>query len=385
MRRNDLDTSIVVITINPVNDQPTAIDDTATTQEDTPVDIDVTANDNDNLDPLGNIDPTTVVVITSPSNGTAVVDSVTGVVTYTPELDFVGVDEFEYVVCDDGYPLPALCDTALVTVTVLPGIPDTTYVTIEEDGSFTVCTDSITNLQDPIVDVNMCDQGDLGVAAATTAPCVGYVANTNQYGQDTICIISCTGAGDTSIVVITIDPVNDQPTAIDDAATTQEDTPVDIDVTANDNDNLDPLGNIDPTTVVVITNPSNGTAVVDSVTGVVTYTPELDFVGVDEFEYVVCDDGYPLPALCDTALVTVTVLPGIPDTTYVTIEEDGSFTVCTDSITNFQDPITTIAMCDQGSIGTGAPTTQTCVEYVADANVYGQDTICIVSCVGTIC
>ncbi|MEZ5001551.1 MAG: Ig-like domain-containing protein [Chitinophagales bacterium] len=381
------DTSIIVITIDPVNDQPTAIDDAVTTQEDTPVDIDVTANDNDNLDPLGNIDPTTVVVITNPSNGTAVVDSVTGVVTYTPELDFVGVDAFEYVVCDDGYPLPALCDTALVTVTVLPGIPDTTYVTIEEDGSFTVCTDSITNLQDPIVDVNMCDQGDLGVAAATTAPCVGYVANTNQYGQDTICIISCTGAGicDTSIVVITIDPVNDQPTAIDDAATTQEDTPVDIDVTANDNDNLDPLGNIDPTTVVVITNPSNGTAVVDSVTGVVTYTPELDFVGVDEFEYVVCDDGYPLPALCDTALVTVTVLPGIPDTTYVTIEEDGSFTVCTDSITNFQDPITTIAMCDQGSIGTGAPTTQTCVEYVADANVYGQDTICIVSCVGTIC
>ncbi|MEZ5001554.1 MAG: Ig-like domain-containing protein [Chitinophagales bacterium] len=198
-----------------------------------------------------------------------------------------------------------------MTVTVLPGIPDTTYVTIEEDGSFTVCTDSITNFQDPITTIAMCDQGSIGTGAPTTQTCVEYVADANVYGQDTICIVSCVGTiCDTSIVVITIDPVNDQPTAIDDAATTQEDTPIDIDVTANDNDNLDPLGNIDPTTVVVITNPSNGTTVVDSVTGVVTYTPELDFVGVDAFEYVVCDDGYPLPALCDTALVTVTVLPG---------------------------------------------------------------------------
>ncbi|MCP4103038.1 MAG: hypothetical protein GY750_16705, partial [Lentisphaerae bacterium] len=157
---------------------------------------------------------------------------------------------------------------------------------------FTVCTDDITNMQDPIVDVNMCDQGDLGVGAVTTAPCVEYVADPNVYGQDTICIVSCTGAGicDTSIIVITIDPVNDQPVAVDDAVTASEDTPIDIDVTANDNDDLDPLGNIDPTTVEVITDPSNGTATVNTVTGVVTYTPELDFVGIDTFEYVVCDD-----------------------------------------------------------------------------------------------
>ncbi|MCP4101749.1 MAG: hypothetical protein GY750_10035, partial [Lentisphaerae bacterium] len=351
------------ITIAPVHDQPVAVDDAVTTLEDTPIAIDLTANDNADLDPLGNIDPTTVEVITDPSNGTATVDTVTGIVTYTPELDFVGIDTFEYVVRDDGNPLPPLCDTAEVVITVLPGTPDTTFVTIPEDSMFTVCTDSITNFQGSIVNVEMCDQGDLGVAAPSTFPCVEYVANPNVYGQDTICIISCVDGGicDTSIIVITIDPVNDQPVAVDDAVTTLEDTPIDIDVTANDNDDLDPLGNIDPTTVEVITDPSNGTATVNTVTGVVTYTPELDFVGIDTFEYVVCDDGNPLPPLCDTAEVVITVLPGTPDTTFVTIPEDSMFTVCTDDITNMQDPIVDVNMCDQGDLGVGAVTTAPCV------------------------
>ena len=59
-------------------------------------------------DPLGNIDPTTVDMIpgSGPSNGTVTIDPVTGVVTYTPDPDFNGTDTFDYVVCDDGNPLP---------------------------------------------------------------------------------------------------------------------------------------------------------------------------------------------------------------------------------------------------------------------------------------
>jgi len=37
-----------------------------------------------------------------------------GSVTYTPDLDFIGVDSFEYEVCDNH----GLCDTAVVTVVV---------------------------------------------------------------------------------------------------------------------------------------------------------------------------------------------------------------------------------------------------------------------------
>ncbi|MCO6175378.1 Ig-like domain-containing protein, partial [Flavobacterium sp. NRK F10] len=86
-----------------VNVLPVATDDNAVTNEDTPIIIDVIANDTD-ID--GTIDPTTVVVTVSPSNGTVTVDPVTGEVTYTPNPDYFGTDTFEYQVCDN----EGLCD-----------------------------------------------------------------------------------------------------------------------------------------------------------------------------------------------------------------------------------------------------------------------------------
>ncbi|WP_452219421.1 Ig-like domain-containing protein, partial [Lacinutrix salivirga] len=57
--------------------------------------------------------------------GTVAVDPNTGVITYTPNPGFTGEDTFEYTICDDAN--PALCDTAVVTVTVNPdGFPNTT-------------------------------------------------------------------------------------------------------------------------------------------------------------------------------------------------------------------------------------------------------------------
>ncbi len=91
------DTATVDILVLPVNDPPVANDDTATTDEDTPVTIDVVANDTD-VD--GNLDPTSVTVTSGPANGSVAVDPVTGEVTYTPDADFNGTDSFTYEVCD---------------------------------------------------------------------------------------------------------------------------------------------------------------------------------------------------------------------------------------------------------------------------------------------
>ena len=123
------DTAWAIITVIPVNDQPEAINDTTATVQDVPVVIDVANNDNDDLDPLGNIDPTSVGIVTQPLDGTVTIDPITGEITYTPNPGFYGTDEFEYVICDDGNPLPPMCDTATVFVTVLQdtdgdGIPN---------------------------------------------------------------------------------------------------------------------------------------------------------------------------------------------------------------------------------------------------------------------
>lgn len=77
-----------------MNDPPVANDDSANTDEDTPVDIDVVGND---VDSDGVIDPTT------------------GVVTYTPDTGYVGSDSFTYTVQDDD---GAVSNEATVLITV---------------------------------------------------------------------------------------------------------------------------------------------------------------------------------------------------------------------------------------------------------------------------
>ncbi|MBN2016056.1 DUF4215 domain-containing protein [Candidatus Dojkabacteria bacterium] len=74
-----------------------------------------------------------------------------------------------------------------------------------------------------------------------------------------------------------------------------------IDVLANDSD---PDGNLDPSSVTISSNPSNGIITdINPVTGAITYQPNPGFVGNDFFSYQVCDTDI----LCGTATVTITV------------------------------------------------------------------------------
>lgn len=94
------------------NRAPTATDDTASTVLATSVTVDVTANDTDTD---GTIDPTTVTMMTGPSNGVANVNATTGAVTYMPDVGFVGMDTVMYTVADnDG----STSNVATLTVTV---------------------------------------------------------------------------------------------------------------------------------------------------------------------------------------------------------------------------------------------------------------------------
>ncbi len=93
---------------------PLAVNDTASTPANTPVLIPVLAND---IDCGNNLNPSTVIVVFPPSNGTATVDPVTGDITYTPDNMFTGNDQFVYQVCDSN----GVCSTATVFVTVTSG------------------------------------------------------------------------------------------------------------------------------------------------------------------------------------------------------------------------------------------------------------------------
>jgi hypothetical protein len=89
-------------------------------------------------------------------------------------------------------------------------------------------------------------------------------------------------------------------TAFDDAFFGIENTPVTGNILAND---LSSSGNLIINTTPV-TNPTNGVSVIDAL-GNLTYTPNIGFVGLDNFTYQVCD----ATPICDVATVYINVQP----------------------------------------------------------------------------
>ena len=264
----------------------------------------------------------------NPTNGLASIDPISGEITYTPNTDFNGTDSLQYVVCDDGNPLPTMCDTATVYFTIDPinnppvAIDDA--ATTPEDVA--VMIDILANDDDVNDLLGNIDPATVTILDAPnngSIPTIGgidpvsgmltYIPDSDFNGNDTLTYVVCDDGNplpamcDTATVIITIDPINDNPVAVDDMTTTPEDTPVTVSVATNDGDPTDLSSNIDPTTVVIVDNPTNGTVSVDPVTGDITYTPDTDFNGTDTLTYEICDDGNPLPATCDTAMLIVTV------------------------------------------------------------------------------
>ncbi len=129
------------VTVEVANQGPVAVDDTATTDTDTPVAIDVLENDSD---PEG--DDLAVVATTTPAHGTVVV-AAGGALTYTPDPGYAGPDSFTYTVSDGNG------GTATATVDVTVGNADPVAV---DDQAGTppgtpVAVDVLANDRDPNV------------------------------------------------------------------------------------------------------------------------------------------------------------------------------------------------------------------------------------------
>ena len=140
---------------------------------------------------------------------------------------------------------------------------------------------------------------------------VTYIPNSDFNGTDTfdytVCDKSTPQNCDTATITVTVNPILD---LVDDAPTTDANTPVDVNALLNDND-IPSIGTI------VVTDPTNGTVSIDDngtpndpSDDVLNYTPDTGFSGIDTFDYTICDTA--TPQNCDTATVTVTV-SSLPD------------------------------------------------------------------------
>lgn len=133
-----------------------------------------------------------------------------------------------------------------------------------------------------------------------------YLPNGGYLGDDMFTYKACAGGQcDTATVFITVynpDDGNVKPSANDDKANTPIDVSVIIKVIENDND---PDGSFDLSSLKITSEPTNGIASVDNTNGNIEYTPSSGYLGADQFNYEICDDGSPVE--CDGAIVTVNV------------------------------------------------------------------------------
>ena len=309
------DTAIVFVTVVQVNDKPVAVDDTVTTKPNTPVVINVKANDHDpdktNNFPEGNILTTGLPNgIAKPVSGVVSLNA-NGTVTYVPNLGFIGSDKFQYVICDNG--TPTLCDTAWVYITIKINsapVANTDYDTTLEDIS--LITTNI-NLNDTANSANMTNtitsNPKHGAAVLNSNGTIVYTPNHNYNGNDTLVYSYCataTASCDTAMVIITIIPVNDPIVAVNDTTYGYLVNPITTqNVGLND---IDPDG---PQKIITLpaglATPKNGN-VVNNNNGTFTWLRNGGFIGtgiVDSFQYQVCDGGN--PNYCDTAWVFIVV------------------------------------------------------------------------------
>ena len=187
-----------------------AVDDAAETTEDTPATIAVLANDSD---PDG--DTLTVVDVSAPAHGTAVVADA-GDVVYTPEPDFNGSDRFTYTVGDgSGLTAQAAVDVTVLAVNDAPLVLDDTAETTE-DTPATIAV--LANDSDPdgdtltVADVSAPAHG---TARLTDAGAVEYTPEPDFNGSDRFTYTVGDGSGLTAqaAVDVTVLPVNDPPLA----------------------------------------------------------------------------------------------------------------------------------------------------------------------------
>ena len=127
-------------------------------------------------------------------------------------------------------------------------------------------------------------QGANGAVVVNADNSVTYTPNADFNGTDSYTYtVTSGGVTETATVNVTVTPVNDDPAAADDAATTLEDQAVVISVLANDSD-LDG----DTVSVSSVTDGANGTVAING-DGTVTYTPNANFNGSDSFSYTLSD------------------------------------------------------------------------------------------------
>ena len=289
-------------------------------------------------DKLGTKTPTTTDVILT------VVTTTTDVVgaTKTPTLNNngtitvpsgtkSGTYEIVYSICERLN--PNNCATATATVKVfVPTVATPTTIKAVNDGVTTITSTTGGTTPSVLTNDKLNGVPNPSISSVTltwnTATPTGFTLNPNgtidvapntpagtHTISYTICAVASPTVCSTASIVVTISGTTTSttpvlPIAVDDRSTTAINTPVVVNVLGNDTPN-------GATTPNVVTNPANGTVVVN-LDGSIEYRPNTGFEGIDTFVYEICNaDG------CASATVTIDVVNKIVPYNGMSVDGDG--------------------------------------------------------------
>jgi len=284
--------TVIVITIDVTTDTTTTVTNPGDPTD--PICID------NEIDLPGNI---TTDFCNNSSDGTVVFNDI-GCLIYTPDPNFVGIDEICVISCSD---VPTsdnepLCDTTIIQILVLPPT-DMITMTLDEPDPIVVCLDTELQFSGTIISSLVCNENLSEVDVTTnTTSCISLDPVDDFVGVSDACVMHCYEAlgmafCDTTYIQILVLPPTDT---------------VDVEIIGFNPDtlclsNTDAIqlpGNIvsatvcgQNTTEVVATILNNDCIELDPVDG---------YEGPSEVCIVHCDDSN--PQLCDTTIININII-----------------------------------------------------------------------------
>ncbi|AEG93382.1 Ig-like domain-containing protein [Ramlibacter tataouinensis] len=324
------DTDTVAITVAPVAD---IADDSATTAEDTPVTIDVLADDS--FEDAGRtITAVNGQALTAGGPAVAVANGAVslnagGQLVFTPAANYTGSAAFTYTVTAGGVNETANVNLIVTSVNDIPVAGnDSAVATTPEDQPVTIPAATLL-ANDSDADADMLVIASVQDAVGGTVELVGGnvvftpAPNYNGPASFTYTVIDGRGGSVTAAATLTVTAVNDAPQVGNDLASTPLNTPLaNIQVLANDSDaDRDTL----TVTSAVLQDPAQGTVVVN-LNGSLDFTPALNVSGPVLINYVVSDGKGGSTAGTLTVNVGANTPPSGQDRT-LTLAEDATLTL----------------------------------------------------------
>ncbi|HLF40772.1 MAG TPA: Ig-like domain-containing protein, partial [Acidimicrobiia bacterium] len=255
-------------------------------------------------------DALTFSISAAPTFGTVVL-AASGSFTYTPAVGYSGTDGFVIAV-DDGHggvvaaPVSVTIGGVNDAPTITPIAPQST----NEDTPTAAIPFGVTDEDSPpptlVVTATSSNPlvapAGISLEGGGTSRSITLTPLPDGFGTAIITITARDEVGATSSIafVLTVNPVNDHPDAVDDAAATSEETQVAVNVAANDN-GLGDGGIIVEVVGATLDPATEGSAVASG--GWIAFTPAQDVTGTVRFDYTIRDADSP----ASQGTVTVTI------------------------------------------------------------------------------